>query len=332
MNPSALSELRSGVVGTRFATLLYETVDAIRRLRGFPPPKGYERWDEQAVAEVAHDFLTSPQAKERLIAIALRAGDESSLERVLEATVVNFLRSRFRQSERGRMLRALRRILEGDEQFVAIGSGSGGEGWALRETQSRPPYNDSVRTLLDAAYSVSGVQLARWRSDAKNRAPIAERSSLTAVLSAVLSAAQGPLSMNTLLDVIAARFPNNDDPKTVPIEDDAVLTDGGLATAEVRSSQEVIELANFIWLQLSENERLVAGLLAQPVRDVAANTGLSRGSAHRAMISAREVIAELLDSDDEPLDVVARLRDLSAIARNRGTESGGLASSNGEEP
>ena len=49
-------------------------------------------------------------------------------------------------------------------------------------------------------------------------------------------------------------------------------------------------LASEVWEELTDNERLVAGILDLPVREMAETAGLSRSTAQRAATGAREVL------------------------------------------
>ncbi len=314
----------AGTLGPSGVALLYETVDAVRRFSRYPPPPGYDRWDATSVAEIAHDFLSGPT---RIVGVLARAIDDPSLERLLEVSVRNYLRSEYRRTEQGRMLRSLRRVVENDDAVITVGVGAPAAGcWSLPVHAGVPAYAGPLRDLVNAAFSVSGVRRARWREDARTRPPIAEPESLRRVVGAVLVAAASPVSPAVMLRVIAARFPVADAVSVVPLTD--VLEE---RTPDRDASSPATRLvAEEIWDQLSENERLVVGILDESVRDIASETGLSRGSAHRAVLAAKAVLAEHLDDEDEALGVIGELRALSDLLRENGTRRARLASQQGE--
>lgn len=314
-----------GGLGPRGVQLLYETVDAVRRFSGFPPPPGHERWNESAVTAIAHDFVASA---DRVAALLLRAADDDSFERLLHAAVRNFLRSEYRKTETGRMMRSLRRIIENDDAVVTVPPGEAAAGcWALSGRAADPPFGARTSDLVEAAFAVEGVRMARWRSDSRNRPPIAETDSLRRVVVAVLEAADAPVAPSTVLQVIAERFPLADASVVVAMTD----------AIEARTPQPGGDIAaagmlgEDVWNQLNENERLVAGILDEPVRDVATLTGLSRGSAHRAMLGAKSVLADYLADMSEPHPVIGALRAMSDLLRVLGTQRAELASNDGEE-
>ena len=314
-----------GGIGRLGVELLYETVDAVRRFSGFPPPPGHERWDEAAVTAIAHDFVGGA---DRVGVLLLRAADDDSFERLLQASVRNFLRSEYRKTDAGRMMRSLRRIVENDDAVVTIPPGQAGAGcWALPAYASSPPFGGRTSDLVGAAFAVEVVRMARWRPDARNRPPVAESESLRRVVVAVLEAAGAPVTPSTVLQVVAHRFPSVDPAVSVPLpegeETGALHASGDVAAARL--------LAEDVWDQLNENERLVAGILDEPVRDVVALTGLSRGSAHRAMLGAKSVLVDYLTDMSEPHAVVGALRSMSDLLREVGTQRAELASNHGEE-
>jgi len=318
--------LQRGGLGPLGVELLYETVDAVRRLRSFPPPSGYQTWDVDAVHEVAHEFVASEAGRRRIAGVLLRASDDESFERLLEAAVRNFMRSELRKTNEGRAMRALRRIVDDDPEVMQVPAGEPGAGaWCLPDHLSAPLFAGHPGVLIEAAFAVNGVRRARWRPDAQHRTPIAEGESLRRVVRSVLGAAAAPVMQSQMLAVILERFPLVDAPSLVEMDGDAV----DLAVAGDRSVAAVI--AGEIWDELSDNERIVVGCLDETVRDISAETGLSKSSAHRAAAGAREALARLLGEQDDPLPIITELRRLSAEARNRGTERAGLAFTQDEE-
>ncbi len=314
-----------GGLGPSGVALLYESVDAVRRFSGFPPPAGHDRWGADAVTEIAHEILTRPAI---LAGVIARAGDDESFERVLESAVRNFLRSQYRTTERGRMMRSLRRVVEGDDEVVTVAAGSPGAGcWSLPVDATTPPFAGRVTDLVQAAFGVPDVRRARWRTDARNRPPMAEPASLRRVVRAILAAAGSPVRPATVLQVIAERFPVADAVSVVALTE--VIAEQTADAGQVTPSDRLV--AEEIWDQLSERERLVAGILDQSVRDIAAETGMSRNMAHRSVLAAKQVLAEHVGDEEEALGVVGHIRVLSDVLRDNGTRRAALASHRGEE-
>lgn len=312
---------RSGALDSAAVELFYEAVDAVRRFDRFPPPEGAGSWTADAVAEMAHQFLYGEGGPERLAKLVATATDEASFERLVEAAVRNEFRLQARQSDTGAALRALTHAVEQDQTIVIAGATPTTRTWSLASHQGSLPYSGSVGPLIDAAYAVPEVRAARWSPDSRRRAPIAEPESLRRVLRAVLTEAGAPLSPRQMLEVVLARFPLITTERT---EFDAANLTGHV------SSPDAALLAAEVWEQLSDNERLVAGVLDLPVRDMANATGLSRSTASRAAAAARQVLSAYLRDVDDPATVVAALAAASAAARERGTMRAGSASTSSE--
>lgn len=316
-------ELRTtAAVGSLTVELVYDTVDAVRRFDRYPPPEGGDRWDETAVQEFAHEFLVGDGATERLTRLVATATDEESFERLLETAVRNEFRMQARRTDTGAALRALTHAVERDGDIVVSGTSTATRTWSLPEHEYNPTYSGSHVELIEAAYAVPDVRRARWSQTSSRRAPIAEPDSLRRVLRAVLDSAGAPVSPRLTLDVVLARFPlvvGGD----IEFSEDVVPRDKQSPAAQL--------LAAEVWEQLTDNERLVAGILDLPVRDITDATGLSRSTAHRAVTSAREVLAAFLSDLDDQAGVVATLADASASVRARGTDRAGSASTGQEE-
>lgn len=319
----AWEELRTTKeVGPLTAELVYDTVDAVRRFDRYPPPEGSDRWDATAVQEVAHNFLVGEGASERLTRLVSTATHEESFERLLETAVRNEFRMQARRTDTGAALRALTHAVGQDADVVVAGTTTTTRTWSLSKHKDNATYSGSHEDLVKAAYAVPDVQGARWSRASRRRAPIAAPESLRRVIRAVLDRAAAPVPPRLMLDVILARFP-------LVAGGDIELSDD-VAPNENRSPVAQLVAAD-VWEQLTDNERLVTAVLDLPVRDVADATGLSRGTAHRAVASAREVLAAFLSDLDDQAGVVAALAAMSASVRSRGTDRAGSTSTSQEE-
>lgn len=312
----------TGYLDEEGVALVYDTVDAVRRFDRYPPPDNAPAWTATEVQEFAHDFLYGEGGPERLARIAAAATDEDSFERVLETAVRNQFRMEARSTETGAVLRSLTHAVENDPDIVVEGTSPATRTWSLPELRHKLPYAGPTDSLVEAAYAVADVRRARWSPGSARRAPIAEPESLRRVLHAVLGRAGAPLHPRLMVDVIVARFP-------LTISTEVELTDE--LVPQTRASAEATLLALQVWEQLTDNERLVVGVLDLPVREVAAATGLSRSTAQRAVTAAKEVLATFLADLPDQLGVVAALTDAGAAARARGTARAGSASTGQEE-
>lgn len=310
-----------GTLGSAAAALVYETVDAVRRFDRYPPPDGADRWTDSASHEAAHDFLFGEGGPERLAKLVATATSEDSFERVLEAAVRNEFRMRARRTDLGAVLRSLTHAVDRDGGIVVSGTSSTTRTWSLPKHQYNPPYAGAMGVLIETAYAVPDVRRARWSTESTRRPPIAESDSLNRVLRAVLDSAAAPVSPRLMADVIVARFPLAVGGETELLDELVPLPADNAARL----------LASEAWDQLTDNERLVVGILDLPVREMADASGLSRSTAQRASAGARGVVAAYLTDVDDRAGVVAALADASSALRERGTTRLDSASTSGEE-
>lgn len=310
-----------GTLGSTAVRLVYETVDAVRRFDRYPPPDGVDQWTDSAIQEFAHDFLFGDGGPERLAKLVATATSEDSFERVLEAAVRNEFRMRARRTDRGAVLRSLAHAVDRDGGIIVAGATSTTRTWSLPEHEANPPYAGATDVLVEAAYAVPGVRRARWSSESSRRPPLAESDSLNRVLRAVLDRAAAPVSPRLIADVIVARFPLAVGGETELLDD--------LVPLEADTAARL--LASEAWDQLTDNERLVVGVLDLPVREIADATGLSRSTAQRASTGARALLSAFLADVGDQAGVVAALADASAALRARGTTCAGSASTSGED-
>lgn len=318
----AWSELRlTGAIGDLTATLVYETVDAVRRFGHYPPPEGSDGWDAGAVQEVAHEFLGGKGARERLARLAATATDEHSFERLLHKAIRNMFRMEARTTNVGAILRALEHAIDRDDEIVTVGSESQTKAWSLRAYADGCHYSGDPAVLVDAAHAVPGVQRAVWNSE-RRRAPIAQPASLLNVIRAILSAAKSPVLRRLFVDVIVARFPLAWESPNVEMDD---------SFADAKISPDTAVIAQAIWADLEPSDRLVVAVLDLTTREIAEKTGLTKSTAHRAQVRVKKILADALADVDDLAGVVAGLALQSKILQHRGTIAAGSASQEGEE-
>jgi hypothetical protein len=144
----------------------------------------------------------------------------------------------------------------------------------------------------------------------------------------VLEAAAAPLGPGQVLEVVLTRLPLVDSPSSVELEEGDAETVAGDGDASYQL------IAREIWDDLTDRERLVVGLIGPgvTVESVAAETGLSRSTAHRALISAREALAQHLRDRADQEAIAGALLELASTAQARGTNRASLAFTQGEEP
>lgn len=290
----AYEELSAGTIGEQTARLVYETVDAVARLHRFPAPEGTDRWDANAVQDVAHDFMSRNDFG-TLRQLAATATNEGSFERLLDKAVHNHLRDLARTTVAGRLSRSITYRLESMSDVRRLTGAGSSAIWILDGADSEATAA-TVDDLIAAAYELTGLAAVRTVAGPQRGTALIDPMSLEAVLRAVLVAAGGPVESSALLEVVTARFPMLIGDNDMPLDDATDLPDH--KSGGVLESGPVVDQ---VWSQLDRVERLVLPAVdgSATVRDLAAELGVSKSSVQRAVARAKVVLATaLLDADD----------------------------------
>lgn len=317
---SAYLELRAtGTLGPDGARMLYETVATVIRFDRLPPPAQTGTWSADDVRELAHDFLSDPNTTKRLAALMLRATDDATLGRLLEAAVRNFIRDRARQSDHGAFRRRLRNVLEESPQIQRLDSAAG-EAWATGQVNaSGPVYSGSAAALDAAAWSIE-APLVRWRSETR-RSPATERDALLAVMAAVIDEARAPVTTKTLVEVGLRRFALAATPGVQDLAEDPPAT-GQLPDDLVADRLVAAEAFE----QLSERERDMLAAWDLPVRQLGQRIGLGHSATAVAARRLEALLSELLDQRADPDAVWEELQRLAHAWQEHRTSGSGPSS------
>lgn len=315
----ALEELReAGTLGPTGARLLYDTVRAAVRFRNFPPPEGHQWWTQEAVVELAHDFLADSATRRRLATLAAEAGDDRQLAYLLNTAVVNFLRDRARRTDRGHLIARLREVLaESPDRFVRLPADRFGEElWARPGDVDAARWAGSLDELVVVAWRVDGLGLQPW-TQAARRGPVADRESWQRLIDAVLAAAGGPVATRELVEVAANRFSVRLRPTTMPI-DEADADPATLAKAPAEAA-EVAESVRAVWPELSTHDRLVLAYPEASVRELAEVLGVGKSAAAEARTRLAARLQDLLGDDEDVDAVVGALAETAGVWLRRRT-------------
>lgn len=302
---SVLQELqRTGLLNAAGAQLLYDTVAAIVRFSNMPPPSGYGGWTGDAVMEVAHDFLAHAQTPRRLTAIAVEAGDDDSLERLLEAAVRNYLRDVARATHRGALMRRLRSVLTESDTFEQVPDGQPGAGWWMLSSGEARPWGGNIDDLVAASWEAPGITAVRWKN-AVRRGPVAARGTLERFMQAVLAEAGGAVRLAELARVAEQRF------NVGPLAE-VELGDSDAPVQDPAPDDEVLDDIRVAWEELSTRERVILANHGLTVRELAEVLGLRKSAAAEARRQVEAKLRILLGESDDP-DVAA----ISLVERSR---------------
>jgi hypothetical protein len=284
---SVLASLLSGAgLGDDGARLLYETVRRVSRDGNFPPPIGFQRWDNDAVETCAHEFLTGTRATERLVQMAALAIDDAALQRLLTTAVRNYMRDQGRHTVVGALIRRLKDVASGSDVISVDGEFA----WLTGGPTSA--FGGDEADLVRAALQV-GSRRRRWRPDAKREGPLANRDEMVAMMRAILLAANGALSFATIGRVLARRYDLDPMPATAAVD---VLDPHA---AKAFRAIDVTEAAKAVLDQLSDIERRVLPLLDMSCRDAAALLPYGHSTVAKAQARLKTLLQQIVPAGDE---------------------------------
>jgi hypothetical protein len=285
--------LDGGTLGPAGAHVLYRTVRAVGIAHGFPPPEGRPAWDADAVAEVAHDFMTDERTPRRLTHLAVHAVDDDSFDRILHRMVLNFLKDGGRRTETGRLMLRLRDVLgRSPDEFVA----EPGDRWRLASQPSQPS-GVSPAVLVQAASVETDVTVPRWAAQTRRRPPAADAASLERLSRRVLAAAAGTVALDQLAQSIAPRLGLTPRPLAQAVDDRDPLD----SVAAPQHTDAVLDSmrAGEIFGILNQRERLLLATVGTPVRDLRPVLGVGPSQAAELQARLRALLASELREDED---------------------------------
>jgi hypothetical protein len=296
-----LAEQRIGPAG---AALLYRLVRLVSGARNFPPPPGYEVWEESAVAETAHDFLIGERGRKRVIEIAIRSVDDESFERIMEAAVLNHLREIGRRTDTGRLILRISEILSEEDRFSRVAGNS--SRWTLTGRTRRP--STVPETALAASVAAARVNVPRWASERRS-APLADRESFVAMLEAILTAAKGSLTAVEIAQAVATRLEHRTAPLSIELDASEVLAEQAAHTDPATQVDSAIRAAQ-IFNELDDRDRIMIARYEATVRELGDALVLRRSQAALLRQRLAERLRRELDDDADPETTIAGLRQL----------------------
>jgi hypothetical protein len=250
--------------------------------------------------------------------LALRSHDDRSFARLLDAAVLNHLRDIARRTDRGRLIRRIKEVMSDDDRFVRAPQGQ--DWWHLAD---QPPHASTV-PLEDIEPELRNVKVVvpRWSSEERN-APVADRSTLTALLFAALQRAAGALTDADLAELVSRRIDTRRSPLTVELETLEAVSEP--AAPEPLPAERVIghSQAVAIFNNLSDVARIILTVADQPVREIGLAVGMGKSQAAE---QRRRLYADLRNTLEESEDAPAVLEELTALCaawvRSRTTGDG----------
>jgi hypothetical protein len=289
-------------LGPAGAALLYRTVWLVAVGNRFPPPEGASEWDENAVADTAHDFVDGQRGVRRLLDIAIRSVDDRSFERLLEASVRNFLRDIARRTDFGKVVIRVKEILRDEENFELVPGG--GDRWTLAGGRSVPStaHTDSLSASINDIPAVP----PKW-SSMRRAAPLADRPTFVTLITAILRAASGSLTTVDITHVLVTRLDHRRTALSVEMDEREGLSEHSQAAADP-AGQAVADLhATDIFDSLSDRERIIVTVLDKNVRDLGRVIGTGKTQAALLRQQLVDRLGSALTDDEDPDATAAAL-------------------------
>ncbi|MEU4171273.1 hypothetical protein AB0F46_30890 [Streptomyces sp. NPDC026665] len=174
--------MRDGQLGHEGFELLRHVGRQVARMQGFPPPEGYNRWEDDAVDELLHRMITREGAGGQFILNCfLKAVDDTSSEKMFFTAIRNFLIDEAKSRERGKLRRRFATRLGEDDRFRLVRSTS--PRWALA-SHPKDARQGNLDELVQGAWEVREVWITAWNHSGPT--PRKTVHALMAVLTAVL--------------------------------------------------------------------------------------------------------------------------------------------------
>ncbi|MEU9048629.1 MULTISPECIES: hypothetical protein [unclassified Kitasatospora] len=300
---SAISEFEElhhlGYLGHEGLELVYRLMrEESRRFPVLAPGSG---WQAEDWEDLLGDFLAD-RVRALTADLLGRATDDASMGRILRRSIRNWLIDRARQTGLGALRRRLEAVLSSEPNFEQVPEGeSGAKRWRLAGS-GWAPWSGATGDLITASHAVQAVKIPKWSSTTR-RAPIADKTSLVAVATAVLSAAGGSMEIAQLVAVFAARFPTVLDPVIVTTGDefegfhrDEAPTPEEVVIAAEEDLDNAVTAAEIVGM-LSPEERLLVPIADQQAR-VQELLGCGRSQASLKVKRLREKLRQLVGEHD----------------------------------
>ncbi|MGW7244272.1 hypothetical protein [Streptomyces sp. NPDC054804] len=300
MAGGAYEELsQTGQLGTETFELLRRLVHQVRRSSGFPPPEGYEEWNDDAAYEVITAMLAREGAGQQFVTSCFAlAADDASLERLFLTSIKNFLIDEAKKTPRGKLRRRIARLMGADASFHRTPGPP--PRWALSEPPEGAVWQGDLDDLVAEAWRVRGVGITRWNHSGPT--PGQTVHALMTILVQVLRHARGAVREEDLAKVLESRFDLLSPARFTPLYADH----GALAAAVEANAGEAdpagaVGAADGIWQRLTANERLLLPYLDEDVHHAAQllEIGQAQAGAVLAGLKAKLLLALSQDSDRE---------------------------------
>lgn len=271
--------------------LLMRLVAATAR-SGLPPalsPTG--RWDQDAAAEAAHEWIEARLLRTNALLAAFDyAQKPRQFLRSLEQNFRHHLQNRRQGDELGNLLSRSSRLLRDDDRFDVFVDArrTSDRWWGLVEWTDPAPWQGSDEALIAEAWAVGPVELFRYSTRVERASPILATDELARFLEKLMNRLERLLTIALLAVVYRDRF-DLGTPPSLALDD---RVDAEVADTERPSGDEVGEAAIAVLAELSGRQvrALILRAKEKTLEEIADAIGTSRGTADNELKRCGSVI------------------------------------------
>jgi hypothetical protein len=233
--------------------------------------------------------------------LATTSVNEAVFRSKLWTLVSNDLVSAARKTERGRLAERLKDVIPSLDGVSIV------NGRVVREGADAL---DASFDKLVAALAAVPVTVPAWDALSMRAAPVADRSSLEALVSAALDVA-GSAPFPLIVDVVAVRLQLQDLPDLMEIDE----LDGRAPLPDAAEATTIDEAAIQFLSGLTNAQRLVVPYLEDSATEISKQTGLKRTRSWQCVRDVREYIERNLATRGDAAAVLRRASEIMIEAR-----------------
>lgn len=124
---------KTGTIGPTAIVLLLKLTGQLVARSSFPPPPQHHSWNDEAILDFIGGMVEGKGGTDFILSAALKSRDQHSFERLLQASVENWLKDQAKMTVVGRMRRRLVTLLGGDSRFARASTFVGADAWTLAD-------------------------------------------------------------------------------------------------------------------------------------------------------------------------------------------------------
>lgn len=303
-------------MGPSMYALLIELARASASARNYPAPAGHQYWTDDAARQWLHDYFFPAKGPDIALKFEVTAVDDATLIMVARKAILNALIDEARTTTAGRMKARLETMLPRAGFIDAKDVYAGTKGWTLPELEDRIFHGDWMDLLRDPRLKGIPPIESLPTQGTTSRANIA---SIVQAVRGLLLAANGAMRDRDIANAVVFLF-ELDDPTLYALRDadqdpfrdeldglspdDDIRTENDEAedtpTGDFADSAHIREDAERIWAALTDDERVLIGVLEHPAAIWTQALPGRSDAAKLAKTLKAKLVALLLEQDSTP--------------------------------